>query len=326
MELISTKDLLSISTLKNLLLILIVSITQVVCAQFAPSAGQTGSTAIKNSSSNIIGWATHCDVERGWLKMADTTLGKASFGIASDAIGSSNPSVVSLGDGGIAILSFDEPISNKEGFDFAVFENSFDDLFLELAHVEVSTDGINYVRFLSISNSQTGTQTGTFGGSDAAEIYNLAGKYRGQFGTPFDLEELKDSSKVNIDSINFVKIIDVVGSINPLFGSYDSEGNIINDPYPTDFESGGFDLDAVAVLDMSIEVNSISDISNQGFSIYPNPVNKNEMVNVSEKGILLNAFGQIIRTVDSYQFSVDELNTGLYFYQTENQIKPFIVR
>ena len=36
--------------------------------------------------------------------------------------------------------------------------------------------------------------------------------------------------------------------MNNLYASYDSQGNIINDPFPTPFETGGFDLDAIGVI------------------------------------------------------------------------------
>ena len=42
------------------------------------------------------------------------------------AVGSSFD-VVSLGRGGSIILTFDPPVENGEGWDFAVFENSFND-------------------------------------------------------------------------------------------------------------------------------------------------------------------------------------------------------
>ena len=262
-------------------------------AQFAPPPSNEGTTAIKNNSSSIIGWATSCSVERGWKNIADTSLGKVSFGDENNGIGASNPAVVSLGDGGIAILTFDEPLKNREGFDFAVFENGFDDFFLELAHVEVSTDGIHYVRFPSISNTQNNTQIDPFGTLKTEKIHNLAGKYKAQYGTPFDLNELKDSSTINIDNINYVKIIDVIGSINPENGSFDNQGNIINDPYPTDFENGGFDLDAVAVIDESI-INSITNSTIKYHKPHPNPVEKGNLIYVSENGILMDITGNTI--------------------------------
>ncbi|MFN6048554.1 MAG: T9SS C-terminal target domain-containing protein, partial [Bacteroidota bacterium] len=62
------------------------------------------------------------------------------MGTAAGAEGpAASNGVVSLGDGGIATLTFDPPITNGDGFDFAVFENTFLDTFLELAFVEVST-------------------------------------------------------------------------------------------------------------------------------------------------------------------------------------------
>jgi hypothetical protein len=79
-------------------------------------------------------------------------------------------------------------------------------------------------------------------------LHNLAGKYRGEQGTPFDLGELPRDPKLDLGRITHVRIVDVVGSINPAWGSYDSEGRIIKDPFPTRFESGGFDLDAVGVM------------------------------------------------------------------------------
>ena len=70
---------------------------------------------------------------------------------------------------------------------------------------------------------------------NATEIYNLAGKYRAQFGTPFDLEELTGITGLDVNNVTHVKIIDVVGSLNESYASYDSQGNIINDPFPTPF-------------------------------------------------------------------------------------------
>ena len=293
--------------------------------QFAPPVGEQGSTAIKNTSAKIIGWATTSEVIRGWADIADTTIGKVDYGEPSDAIGESNPQVVSLGDGGSAVLTFAEPIKNKEGFDFAVFENSFDDSFLELAFVEVSSNGIYFVRFPCVSNTQTETQIETFGTIDATEINNLAGKYRVQYGTPFDLEELKDSSKVNIDSIVYVKIIDVVGSIDSTFATFDSHGNIINDPYPTAFGSGGFDLDAVAILDDSIEELSTIPDEFDVIKIYPNPVIKGQILMVKNKGILLNSVGGVVQNVDT-NIDTAELTKGLYFYKTKNSTQKLIIQ
>src|SRR5690554_1331272 len=104
---------------------------------YAPAVNQSGTTALKSDSSAFISWATGIEVTRGFINISDTTIelngsNKVSAGEPENAIGSSNGMTVSLGDSGIAILTFDFPITNGPGFDFAVFENSFTHTFLEL--------------------------------------------------------------------------------------------------------------------------------------------------------------------------------------------------
>jgi len=239
-------------------------------AQYAPAAGKAGSTAIYKDSNVIVSWATKCTVIRGWQYIADHSHGKASVGSQSSALGKADNNVVSLGDGGIAIVQFAQAITNGQGPDFAVFENAFDDYFLELAFVEVSSDGQNYFRFPAYSLTQTDSQVVAFGKLNCEKIHNLAGKYRVAYGTPFDLEDLKNTPGLDITQITYIKIIDVVGSIDTLYGSKDSVGRMINDPYPTIFPSGGFDLDAVGVLHSATSFNTAVGI--QDFKLYPNPV------------------------------------------------------
>jgi hypothetical protein len=62
--------------------------------------------------------------------------------------------------------------------------------YLELAFVEVSSDGINYFRFPATSLTPTDNQVSNTAYMNAANINNLAGKYIGGYGTPFDLDEL----------------------------------------------------------------------------------------------------------------------------------------
>ena len=50
------------------------------------------------------------------------------------------------------------------------------------------------------------------------------------------------------DHITHVRIIDVIGNIDPEYATYDCQGNPINDPWPTPFASCGMDLDAVGVI------------------------------------------------------------------------------
>jgi hypothetical protein len=222
---------------------------------FAAAAGQPGSSAIVNTSPLFAEWASGvASLTRGPLDIANPGGGTASFGTAAEALGfadGNSSHIVSLGDGGQITLGFDKPITDGPGFDLAVFENSFSDTFLELAFVEVSSDGANFLRFPAVSLTPSATQVGAFGNLDPTNLDNLAGKYRGGYGTPFDLGQLAGVSPlVDVTDVHFVRIVDVVGSINPLLGTRDSLNNLINDPYPTAFASGGFDLDGVGVLHM----------------------------------------------------------------------------
>jgi hypothetical protein len=226
---------------------------------YAPAAGQPGSTAIPYNSSSIIGWATGAeDLVRGPVDISDLSSGYASHGSETDALGPADAtydgpySVVSLGDGGHITLTFAQPIANGTGADFAVFENGITDGFLELAKVRVSSNGIDFFTFPSVSLTPAMTQVGSFDLLDPTNIHNLAGKYRFGFGTPFDLANLAGTPGLNINAVTHVQIEDVVGSIDPLYRTLDSLGNPINDPWPTDFPTGGFDLDAVGVIHFAV--------------------------------------------------------------------------
>lgn len=277
--------------------------TSAVNAQFAPPVGEEGTTAISKDSSAIVSWASEVvDFERGPEDITNPDGPLASFGEPTEALNmaeGTSTDVVSLGDGGSIVLSFPFSIRNGEGNDFAVFENSFSDDYLELAHVEVSSDGERFVRIPSVSNTPTDEQTGSFGNTDATLIHNLAGKYRQGYGTPFDLEDTADSSGIDIMDIRFVKIIDVVGSIDPESGTVDSEGNLINDPFKTDFESGGFDLDGVGVIHDNNPAAGLME-NQKELVLYPNPSHGafrvRSDVPVKEVNVY-NGFGQLIFTV-----------------------------
>lgn len=222
---------------------------------FPGPVGDVSTTAIFKDDARVDYWLEDSvQITRGFVDISNPSLGHVTYGDVEYALGESDPNVISLGDGGQAIYVLSNPIFDQDGDDFAVFENAFDNHFLEFAFVEVSTDGENYVRFPNQSNTDVDEQTGSFGASYTEYVNNLAGKYRAQYGTPFDLHDLSDSLSIDITSINYIRIVDVVGSINPTYASYDSYGNIINDPWPTPFNSSGFDLDAVAIL-QPVELN-----------------------------------------------------------------------
>lgn len=286
---------------------------------YAPPVGQPGTTAIYKDSTVFINWATGSIITRGYQDISNTSLGFASAGDNTMATGKAESNgIVSLGDGGSAICMFAKPVMNGAGFDFAVFENGFDDTFLELAFVEVSSDGINFFRFPAHSLSDTTTQTGSFGSTDAAKINNLAGKYRGGYGTPFDLQELYGTAGLDLNRITHIKIIDVVGSINPVYASRDFNYIKINDPWPTPFPSGGFDLDAVGVIHESAVV-AVDEISKGKIAgMYPNPVNRGVdlKIDVSSSSFIIeivNASGICVLRTTSNILSTQSLSEGLYF-------------
>ncbi len=249
---------------------------QAAAAQFAPAAGLPGTTAVWKEDPALLAWATGCTLIRGYQNIADTTLGLASVGNTEDATGlAGTNAIISLGDGGSATLTFAQPIYNGPGFDFAVFENGFptgDSLaFLEFAFVEVSSDGVNFYRFRATSLMQDTAQLPMVG-INCALYNNLAGKYTNGYGTPFDLEELKSEAGLDVNNITHVRLIDVVGSIDPAFASKDANGHTINDPFPTPYPSSGFDLDAVGVLH-ALGISSVTEQSLSSLAVYPNPSN-----------------------------------------------------
>lgn len=263
--------------MKNYFLFLILFLNISGYSQFPPQAGLFGSTAIHKDSTIIISWADSCIVEPSWLNVADTTLGKVNLGNVSSALGYADGNVVSLGDGGTATYYFANPILNRPGFDFAIFENGFRNptdsnlAFLELAFVSVSHDGVNYYTFPATCNNDTLVQIAGAGDyMDARKIHNFAGKYLSNYGTPFDIDDISSYYGILIDTVYFVKITDVVGSLQNEYCTRDNQKSKINDPYPTPFPSGGFDLDALAVI--SQMPTSITDIiADDTIQIFPNP-------------------------------------------------------
>jgi hypothetical protein len=246
-------------------------------AQFPPPAGQPGSTAIYKDSSVFVNWASGATVVRGYEDISNQALGYTTAGDYTMALGKAGDNgVVSLGDGGYVVLTFEKPIKDEPGWDFAVFENAFNDEFLELAFVEVSSDGANFFRIPPTSLTQNSNQINGFGSLDARKIDNLAGKYRVFYGTPFDLEELNFQTGLDINKITHIKVIDVVGCIQPVYARYDKNNNIINEPWNTPYPSGGFDLDAVGVIhqDNSGGINDGS-VKISNVEIFPNPIAEN---------------------------------------------------
>ena len=233
----------------------VASVTSVLAGPFPPAAGQPGSDAIVATDGRFTLWATAAAVERGPTEIGYEGSSLASYGNDAAATGPADATpnspypVVSLGDGGTATLDYSQPFGDVPGPDFAVFENGFSASFLELAHVEVSSDGVNFFRFPSTSLTAPSTNIGEGGAVDPTDIRNLAGKHLAGFGTPFDLAELRNTSPLlDTQRITHLRVIDVVGTNDPAFASLDARGQIIIDPYPTPYFSSGFDLDAVGAF------------------------------------------------------------------------------
>ena len=169
---------------------------------------------------------------------------------------------------GSITVGFPRAIRNGDGPDFAVFENGADygtGLVADLAYVEVSTDGVNFARFdaVSLNTDYLDATWGPGAGSiDETNVYNLAGKHLGGWGTPFDLSELAADPLVvggllDLEDVQYVRLVDVPGiNDGSIYG--DSLGNGIVDAWVT-VDSGGFDFqlsEGVAVLNAVPEPGS----------------------------------------------------------------------
>jgi len=242
------------------------------------------------------GWATDF---RDYLPADDEWLGDWDDpGKALGPVTGDNSDVVSLGDldaaeiaqqrsPGCITLIFGDPcdvddanhIGNVNGYDFVVFENGFlsehdtaagsvwGQMLAELGYVEVSSNGIDFVRFSSVS--LTADEVGAYGTIEISDVLNMAGKHPNGYGTctgtAFDLEELSghplvSNEVVDINNISYVRIVDVPGSGDfedsavehidpcswPSWTGYDAN-HAVYDAWVTE-GSGGLDLEAVGVL------------------------------------------------------------------------------
>lgn len=307
----------------NKLLFIFILIPGLMQAQsFHPAPGDPNSSAIKKDSSCFIAWATGGTVTRGFLDIADTTIiasgsNRASFGNMNLALGPATGSVtdiLSLGDSGIATLSFDQFIMDGPGYDFAVFENGFMDNYIEMAHVEVSSDGIHFFRFPSTTEVPLDAQSSNASFTDCRMINNLAGKYRLGYGTPFDLAELPNDADLNKSAVQFVRIIDAIGAISGNHVTTDQFGTILNDPYPTPFESGGFDLEAIGIINGTL---GITDLAILNIGAFPNPATDLIQITLAGEAYLemYSPDGRLLFAMDhlnSTSISLNELAVGSY--------------
>ncbi len=230
-----------------------------------------GTAAVVRTDTRIKAWATSvASVNFGGNMTTNAyDYSDVDYADATKALGPATGDhyygIVALGSGGSIVLHFNSGISDGVGLDFAVFENVDFAGFVELAYVEVSSDGVHFVRF---PNFYLGTsQLGAYENANYPKLsYNLGSKYYKQFGHGYDLAELeytydfitsgkseftdeyKESFLLNyqyldLENVSYVRIEDIPGDGSRL----DSEGYEIYDPYKTEGPAG-FDLQGVAVI------------------------------------------------------------------------------
>lgn len=234
-----------------------------VCAgPFDPAAGQPGSLAVAATDPGLIAWAT------GFVNYLPSAGVDAAFRTPDRALGPGGHTidpvtgqprdpifdVVSLGNAGSITLTFDGTLFDGPGWDFAVFENAFNDTFLELARVQVSSDGAQFSPFFPAFSCTPGP-VGAFGSVNPTNLHGFAGKYRAGFGTAFDLAIFAQVPGINVQAISHVRIVDVIGDGSEfddqpagvdLCGDGMPGPQRIFDPHPTT-GSAGFDLEAIGV-------------------------------------------------------------------------------
>jgi hypothetical protein len=204
-------------------------------------------------------WASDVDAfERGPMDIGEPQLGPVTHGLPEYTLGPATGQVgdvFSLGDGGWITLFFATGIGDGPGDDFAVYENGFysvEGLFAEFAFVEVSSNGVDFARFDSLS--YRATPVASFDPVDPADYENFGGDQPLDWGTGFDLAELighplAAAGLLDLNDVAFLRLIDVVGNGT----TFDADAQQVWDPYPTPFDVGGFDVEAVGVLHVAPE-------------------------------------------------------------------------
>ena len=164
------------------------------------------------------------------------------------------------------------PLRDLPGADFVVFENGVASggggrIFGELAYVEVSSDGIHFARFPSVS--LTSGPVGPYGTIDPTNVFNLAGKHVNNttagvgdcWGTPFDLaalaaDPLVTAGLLDLANVRHIRIVDIPG--NGSFLDSATPAHPIYDPWLTT-GSGGFDLEAIGVISAAMTFDEWQD-------------------------------------------------------------------
>jgi hypothetical protein len=198
---------------------------------------------IARDDPRIAAWA------RDWLAYAPGAGVDAAWRDPRRALGPSAADafdVLPLGEGGSLAVPTPWALHDGEGPELAIFENANPADFVELAFVEVSSDGQHFARFDTLTLGTTPVHA--YGTMDPSHLAGFAGPAPLGSGRAFDLADLRDhpavrSGKVDLNGIRFVRVVDIPGDGRVR----DSLGHPVYDPYPT-WGSAGFDLDAIGFL------------------------------------------------------------------------------
>ena len=149
---------------------------------------------------------------------------------------------------------------------------------------------------------------------DPTKIHNFASKYEAFFGTPFDLDDVADDAFLDKNAITHVRLVDVVGSTDPAYATYDSEGHAVMESWPTPFGSSGFDLDAVGVIH-DLANTDVPEQIGEAIALFPNPVKK--LLNLKAERLqwveIYNIDGQKVMNSSHNTIDLSSLSAGIYF-------------
>ena len=130
------------------------------------------------------------------------------------------------------------------------------------------------------------------------------------------------------DSIVYVRVIDAIGTIDPQYATYDAFGHMVNDPWPTNFASSGFDLSGVGVIHQK-PVGIDNHEMPQVFA-YPNPCNGTlYIINENAENVsLFDMNGILLRMVDNGEthitLNMQSYPAGLYLLKVGNGVKKIL--
>ena len=142
----------------------------------------------------------------------------------------------------------------------------------------------------------------------------------------FDLDEVEDNPLLDKNRVTHVRVVDVVGCIQPEYATYDCQGHVINDPWPTPFASSGFDLDAVGVIHDLAHYDVVEESDIISVTIYPNPVQ--DVLSVDANNVnsitVYSLTGQRVVEAEGNHVDVSALLPGIFFVRVTINGKTFV--